>query len=231
VGRDLRFHPGLAIMALFPEPIDPWKGATQGFHSLHYLEKGLKFEVLWSPPSVLATRLPGLGRDYQKHLLRYDHLAPFDVICAADNSSGEVRARRGTLNPDLRYHFDQRDVDLMREGLGILSDICWAAGAEAILPGLNGIPEVIHNRADAELIRTHKLKASDTIAASNHAFCTTRMSPDPKRGVVDENGRCHDLDNLYIADTGIFAASSGVNPMLLCMALADRIAQKIHERL
>ncbi|MGB0971940.1 MAG: hypothetical protein ACPGVG_13410, partial [Mycobacterium sp.] len=26
------------------------------------------------------------------------------------------------------------------------------------------------------------------------------------------------------ADTGIFAASSGVNPMLLCMALADRVA-------
>ncbi len=230
-GRDLRFHPGLAIMALFPEPIDPWKGATQGYHSLHYLEKGLKFEVLWSPPSVLATRLPGLGRDYQEHLLRYDHLAPFDVICAADHSSGEVRARRGTLDPELRYHFDQRDVDLMREGLGILSDICWAAGAEAILPGLNGVPEVIHNKADADVIRKHKLKASDTIAASNHAFCTTRMSKDPARGVVDEDGRCHELDNLYIADTGIFAASSGVNPMLLCMALADRVAAKIAARL
>jgi choline dehydrogenase-like flavoprotein len=229
-GRDLRFHPGLAMMAMFPEPIDPWKGATQGFHSLHFLERGLKFEVLWSPPSVLATRLPGLGRDYQSHLLRYDHLAPFDVICAADNSSGEVRARRGTLDPDLRYNFDQRDVDLMREGLGILSDICWAAGAEAILPGLNGVPEVIHDKASADVIRTHPLKASDTICASNHAFCTTRMSPDQARGVVDEDGRVHGIDNLYVSDTGIFAASSGVNPMLLVMALADRIAEKIAAR-
>ena len=53
------------------------------------------------------------------------------------------------------------------------------------------------------------------------------MSPDPKRGVVDEVGRCHDHDNLYVSDTGNFAASSGVNPMLLCMALADRIAHHI----
>jgi choline dehydrogenase-like flavoprotein len=231
VGRDLRFHPGLAIMAMFPEPIDPWKGATQGYHSLAYLEEGLKFEVLWSPPSVLATRMPGVGHAYQKHLLRYDHLAPFDVICAADRSSGTVRARPGSLDPDIAYHFDQADVDLMRKGLGILSDICWASGAEAILPGLHGLPEIIERKEDAEIIRTHPLKASDTIAASNHAFCTTRMSPSARLGVVDESGRCHDLDNLYIADTGIFAASSGVNPMLLCMALADRIAETIHARL
>ena len=231
VGKDLRFHPGLAMLAMYDAPIDPWKGATQGYHSLQYLEEGLKFEVLWSPPSVLATRMPGVGHSYQKHLLRYDHLAPFDVICAADRSSGEVSAKRGTMSPDIQYHFDQEDVDLMQKGLGILSDICWASGAEAILPGLHGIPEVIERKEDAEVIRAHRLKASDTIAASNHAFCTTRMSPSARLGVVDESGRCHDLDNLYIADTGIFAASSGVNPMLLCMALADRVALGIHARL
>jgi choline dehydrogenase-like flavoprotein len=230
VGKDLRFHPGLAIMAMFPDKIDPWKGATQGYHSLHYLKEGLKFEVLWSPPAVLATRMPGLGHEYQRHLLKYDHLAPFDVICAADSSSGEVKPRLGSSDPDIKFHFHQDDVDLMRKGLGILSDICWAAGAELILPGLNGVPEVIRSKRDAEVIRHAPLKANDTIAASNHAFCTTRMSPDPKRGVVDETGRCHDLDNVYIADTGIFAASPGVNPMLLCMALADRIAALITDR-
>ncbi len=230
VGQDLRFHPGLAIMAMFPDRIDPWKGATQGYHSLEYLEKGLKFEVLWSPPAVLATRLPGLGHEYQEHLMRYDHLAPFDVICAADNSSGRVRPRPGgSFEPDISYDFDQRDMDLMRWGLAKLSDICWGAGAELILPGLHGLPEMIRSKEQAEIIRTHKLLPKDTITASNHAFCTTRMSPDPKRGVVDEDGRCHDLDNLYVADTGIFAASSGVNPMLLCMALADRIALGIAE--
>jgi choline dehydrogenase-like flavoprotein len=74
------------------------------------------------------------------------------------------------------------------------------------------------------------MQANHTIAAANHAFCTTRMSTDPTRGVVDEQGRCHDLDNVYIADTGNFAASPGVNPMLLCMALADRIAHGIADR-
>lgn len=231
IGRDLRFHPGLAIMALFEDPIDPWKGATQGYHALDHLKEGLKYEVLWSPPAVLATRLPGLGHDYQKHLLSYDRLAPFDVICAADHSSGSVRRRPGSDEPDIKYDFDQRDVDIMRKGLGVLSDICWAAGAKAILPGLHDIPEVIHRREDAECIREADLKANHTIAASNHAFCTTRMSHRPEDGVVDERGRCHEWDNVYISDTGNFAASPGVNPMLLCMALADRIALGIADRL
>jgi hypothetical protein len=218
-------------MALFPDRIDPWKGATQGYHSLHFLEQGLKLEVLWSPPAVLATRLPGLGHDYQHHLLGYDRMAPFDVICAADHSSGQVRPRPGSWDPDIQFHLHEQDVLSMREGMGILSDICWAAGAEKILPGLANVPEVLSSKKEAEAIRKTPMAANDGIIASNHAFCTTRMSRKPEDGVVDEDGRCHGLDNVYVADTGIFAASPGVNPMLLCMALADRIAGRIARRL
>lgn len=226
-GRELQLHPGLAIMAIFPDPIDPWTGATQGYHSLHYLREGLKLEVLWSPPAVLAARFPGLGHAYQQHLTTYRRMAPFDVIVAADHSRGTVRARRSGLDPDLRFEFDQRDVDSIQRGLGILSDICWAAGAEAILPGLNGVPDRITSKAEAEILRTRKLKGSDSISAANHAFGTTRMARSADAGVVDEDGASHDVAGLYVADTGIFPGSPAVNPMLTCMALADRIASRV----
>jgi choline dehydrogenase-like flavoprotein len=227
VGRELQLHPGLAIMAIFPEPVDPWKGATQGYHSLHFLREGMKLEVLWSPPAVLAARFPGLGHAYQRHLTTYNRMAPFDVIVAADHSRGTVRARRRGMDPDLRFDFDQRDVDLIQRGLGILSDICWAAGAEAILPGLHGVAERIESKQEADVLRTKRLEGKDTIAAANHAFGSTRMSAKPEDGVVDQHGRCHHLDNVYVADTGIFPGSPAVNPMLTCMALADMIAHRI----
>jgi choline dehydrogenase-like flavoprotein len=230
VGRELQLHPGLAIMALYDDPIDPWKGATQGYHSLHFIEEHIKLEVLWSPPAVLAARLPGFGHDYQRHLLHYDRMAPFDVIIAAEHSRGTVRPKRGSFDPDIRFDFARADVDLIQRGLGILSDICWASGARAILPGLHRVPEVITSKEDSSILRTQRIEASDTISAANHAFGTTRMSKDPRAGVVDEHGRCHDVDNLYIADTGIFPGSPAVNPMLTCMALADRIAQGIAAR-
>lgn len=230
IGKKLLLHPGLAIMAVYERSIDPWAGATQGFHSLHYLREGIKLEVLWSPPAVLAARLPGLGRDYQHHLTQYDRMAPFDVIIAADRSFGQVKAKRRGWDPDLSFEFHPQDVRLIQRGLGILSDICWASGAKAILPGLHGVPEQIDSKAESEILRTMTLRGSDTITAANHAFGSTRMAKRPEDGVVDEDGRCHGMDNLYISDTGIFASSPAVNPMLTVMALADRVAQKIAAR-
>ena len=227
VGRELQLHPGLAIMALFDDPIDPWKGATQGFHSLEYLREGIKLEVLWSPPAVLAARLPGLGHAYQEALAAYDRMAPFDVIIAADRSRGSVRARRTSDEPDIRFEFDKRDVRLIQRGLGVLSDICWASGAQKILPGLHGVPEVLESREESEVLRTADLEGQHTITAANHAFGTTRMAARPEDGVVDAWGKVWDTDGLFVADTGIFAGSPAVNPMLTCMALADRIAHGI----
>jgi hypothetical protein len=65
VGASSSSTPGWRSWRSFDTPIDPWKGATQGYHSLHFLDQHIKLEVLWSPPAVLAARLPGLGHDYQ----------------------------------------------------------------------------------------------------------------------------------------------------------------------
>jgi choline dehydrogenase-like flavoprotein len=227
VGRELQFHPGYAIMAFFEEPVHPWQGATQGWQSLEYLKEGLKLEVLWAPPSVLAARLPGMGHAFQKHLLSYDHMAPFDVIVAPEHSIGRVRAKRGSYDPDITYDFDQRDMDKMMRGVSYLSDIAWAAGATKIVPGLHGIPEVLHSKEESEVLRTKSFKTTETITAANHAFGTTRMSSDPRDGVVDEWGRVHSMDNVYIVDTGIFPGSPAVNPMMTCMAIATRICKQL----
>lgn len=226
-GRELQFHPGLALMSVYDEVIDPWIGATQGYHSLHYVEEGMKFEVLWAPPPVLATRLPGVGADYQRNLLRYDRMAPFDVIIAADRSRGRVRARRNGWDPKITFDLHHDDVTRLMHGLGILSDICWASGAVGVLPGIHGLPEMFASKEEAETLWTAEVKPRDLVISANHAFGTTRMSAHRKDGVVDENGRHHRIKGLYISDTGVFAGSPGVNPMLTVMALADRIARVI----
>jgi len=112
----------------------------------------------------------------------------------------------------------------IQRGLGILSDICWASGATSILPGIHGVPEQIHSRGESEILRTTDMEGAHTITAANHAFGTARMAKRPEDGVVDSWGRVFDTDGLFIADTSIFAGSPAVNPMLTCMALADRIA-------
>ena len=81
------------------------------------------------------------------------------------------------------------------------------------------------------MLKRHPIRATDIVMGGNHAFCSTRMHGDPRKGVVDELGRCHDLDGLYIADTGIFPRCPSVNPMFTAMALAHRQAQALVDRL
>jgi choline dehydrogenase-like flavoprotein len=214
VGNNLGFHPGLAIMGVFEHKIDPWVGATQGYHSLHFLREGMKLEVLWAPPGILAVRFPGFGDEFMGHLLRFDHMAPFDVFVAPKYSRGRVRPRRGRFDPDLQY---------------TLADVCWAAGAQAVLPGIHGVPDVVTSEMGTRPLLARRLSPKDATISSNHVFGTTRMGRDPKTSVTDSHGRCHDLDNLWISDTGLFPDSTAVNPMLTCMALARRVARRIAE--
>jgi choline dehydrogenase-like flavoprotein len=64
-----------------------------------------------------------------------------------------------------------------------------------------------------------------------HHMGTTRMSADPRRGVVDEDCRVHSVDNLYIAGSSVFATGGYANPTFTLVALALRLADTLRERL
>jgi choline dehydrogenase-like flavoprotein len=64
-----------------------------------------------------------------------------------------------------------------------------------------------------------------------HACGTCRMGEDPRTSVVDSKNRCHDLDNVYIADASFFPSSGGINPSLTIAANGLRLAGYLHQRL
>jgi choline dehydrogenase-like flavoprotein len=231
VGENLQFHPGVAIAGVYPDAVDPQFGATQGYQSLAYLDEGFKLETLWAPPPLLSMRFPGLGPDLQVRFSELRRTAVWDAFVTANHSLGRVKARWRSLNPILQWRIDPRDVDIIRRSLHVIAQLHFAAGVSKILPGVQGIQEIMTNVDEARVIESDQVQADNLVMGGNHVFCTTRMHGDPTRGVVDEDGRCHDLENLYIADTGIFPQCPSVNPMLTGMALARRQALALSGRL
>jgi len=61
----------------------------------------------------------------------------------------------------------------------------------------------------------------------NHHLGTTRMSDDPKRGVVDAQGRMHGVDNLYVAGSSVFPTYGASNPTMNLLALTLRLADRL----
>jgi hypothetical protein len=60
-----------------------------------------------------------------------------------------------------------------------------------------------------------------------HQMGTTRMSTDPRNGVVDANCRLHDVENLYVAGGAVFPTSGYTNPTLTIVAMAARLADHL----
>jgi choline dehydrogenase-like flavoprotein len=64
-----------------------------------------------------------------------------------------------------------------------------------------------------------------------HHMGTTRTDDDPKRGVVNRDGRVHGVHNLFIAGSSIFPSGSADAPTLTITALALRLADHLSARL
>jgi choline dehydrogenase-like flavoprotein len=60
-----------------------------------------------------------------------------------------------------------------------------------------------------------------------HSMGTTRMSSDPRHGVVDDNCQVHDVQRLYVAGGSVFPTGGHANPTLMIVALAIRLADRI----
>lgn len=65
----------------------------------------------------------------------------------------------------------------------------------------------------------------------NHHMGTTRMSADPKNGVVDANLRVHNVVNLYVAGSSVFPTYGAANPTVNLLALVLRLAEHLKEEL
>lgn len=64
-----------------------------------------------------------------------------------------------------------------------------------------------------------------------HPMGTTRMSANPKTGVVDANCAVHGTRGLYIAGSSVFATAGTGNPTLLIAALAKRLGEHLRKEL
>jgi choline dehydrogenase-like flavoprotein len=121
---------------------------------------------------------------------------------------GSRRDRLGLPHLVLDWRIGDEVVDSMRRLRGLLAERVAAAGLGQI-------------EGDDE-----EIQFSD----ASHHMGTTRMSDDPRTGVVDRDCRVHGIDNLYLAGSSVFPTAGHANPTLSALALTHRLAAHLEER-
>lgn len=108
------------------------------------------------------------------------------------------------LTPDLEGATIRKALDLLAHEVGRLG--LGRVKAEIAPEGNDWVPEVV---------------------GSFHQMGTTRMSADPRHGVVDADCQVHGVRNLYVAGSSVFTTAGQANPTLCLLALTIRLADHL----
>jgi len=225
VGGTLHSHIGGGMVGIMGEPVEPWFGATQGWGAMSEEIRGMKYECLWAPPSVLMVRWGDVGKPFLERLGEVKRATVIATVYRA-RVRGSVRARADGM-PSMKLFIPDDEARTVFRGLQIGAKALLDVGAEYVHTGIPGVVDEMRTRRDTESLLDGKLRAKDLQMSATHVFGSCRMSP--KDGVVDEHGRVRDVEGLYLVDASIFPSSSAVNPQATIMALSDVISRRIAE--
>ncbi|HEY7113493.1 MAG TPA: GMC family oxidoreductase [Thermoanaerobaculia bacterium] len=183
--------------------------------------------------------------------LKYRHYAVHYTWEQIPDAASRVRlsAQRDALGQqrlqlDWRMGSPDRDAFLAAQrivqeaiegpGLGAVGDACEKEEWETVLrESEEWIDEIVvrrNNQHLATLVPFEEARERPLIGSYHH-LGTTKMSDDPKRGVVDRHARVHGVENLSIAGGSVFPTGGISNPTLTILALAIRLGDRIKDRM
>ena len=194
-----------------------------GKHLLNiYRGKWHLLRVMYERLRYKTPILPGFGRGGWSRLSnndkKYHRLELMAIVEQSPNPENRVSLideidELGCQKIKLHYTWSQTDVESILRAQKVISTALSNCGLGRYEP----------SSMDAESIRT--------LWGLHHMTGTTRMSDDPKDGVVDKNCKVHGVENLYVASSAIFPTGGYANPTLTILAFAIRIADELKAQL
>jgi choline dehydrogenase-like flavoprotein len=229
VGKRLMMHPFGTVVGVFDEDFRAWQGPWgQYIHSLEFYEtdasRGFVRGAKWGlqptgGPFSMTSAYPWgaeneiWGPGFQDAVRgRLGHSTMWGIIAEdlPEESNRvvldpEVKDAYGIAGAKIEYKLSENSRRLVAFHQARARESLLAAGARDVVV--------------APFIR----------ATGWHLLGTTLMGTDPATSVVDPQGRCHDVPNLYVFDGSVWPTSAGMNPTATIAALALRFTEQLIE--
>ncbi|MBZ9613005.1 GMC family oxidoreductase [Rheinheimera maricola] len=236
LGKHTYLHPTVICGALFDEAINGHSGAPQSIYSDQFVwpadrqQPGFKLEVPPLHPVLMATKLTGTGEQHAALMQQFNQL---QVTIALLRDGFHPHSQGGTVQlddaqqPVLDYPITDYLWQGMRQALLAMAELQFAAGAKQVLP-IHHDAKLYNSWPEAKVaILQLSMQALKQTVVSAHVMGGCNMSASATKGVVDQNGRHHQLQNLSVFDGSILPTSLGANPQLTIYALVWRNCQQL----
>ncbi len=222
IGNCLRLHPTAKIVAQFPEPVNSQDMGVP-VHQVKEFAPRLTFGCSISSRAYLALGLLDFPKALTSMRDNWQRMATYYAMVAGEGH-GTVRVLPLFKDALVRYRLTATDRRELALGIRRLAEVLFAAGADALYPGLPGVPVL---RSGADLTKLpDSLPTGISSLMTIHLFSSCPMGEQWDRCATDSYGRVHGFKNLHIADASLLCTAPGVNPQGTIMALARRNALK-----
>jgi len=229
-------HPTVISGATMPQKVAGYYGAPQSVYSDHFQETaldgpiGFKLEAAPIHPVLAGTTLPGFGAPHTDWMKKLDQAQVLVALLRDGFHEGSAGGRvllRSDATPVLDYPIGDYLWEGIRRAYLAMAEIQLAAGAQVVLPMHESAAATGSWREARAMIESLPLRPLSTRISSAHVMGGCAMGPDPRRAVVDESLRHHQLENLSIHDGSIFPTSLGANPQLSIYGFTARAAARL----
>ncbi len=217
----------------YADPDFPGARAFARLHGLPYLRGGL-CELGGSQEPIAE------GKFYQLILSVLAPERPFGTVFKDLMRTSILRDRLAALNMignDLPYLSNGVDLDpTVRDMYGLpVARITYARGKHERVAGrfYSLQATALCNAAGGDLGAAipssvqSVSSAGSSLPNTKHIMGGLQMGHDPKTSVTDPSARLHGMDNVYVADGGVFVTSGCQNPTNTIMAVALRTARRL----
>jgi choline dehydrogenase-like flavoprotein len=234
VGKNLTSHFGIVVSAYFPELRNRDASNDDGtdyYHSLltalYWDKPHTNFEGTYQlqcgsgvhPLRMAVSSAPGFGSSLKRELKEKNichasmgmqgslYVSPKKYV----DLDPERVDRFGLALPRVHLHYEQNDIAMAQDAVATCEEVIRAAGGQVLsTPGA--------------------LTPAELGIDYNHWVGTTKMGTDPKTSVVNVHCQSHDISNLFVGDSSVFAAYPEKNPTLTNIALSWRMSDHLIEK-
>jgi choline dehydrogenase-like flavoprotein len=234
LGRYFTAHPALILVGQHDGPIANAWGHPKSYYCDHFAESdGFLLETCMYFPFVTAKNLTGFGADHSRLMSAMDRLQMI-LVLALDPAMPDNRVtidRDG--EPVVRYRLTDAVRRSLVASMRASARIFFAAGAARVhAPAARQffIEAAEADRID-ELITMDGMQDGRISISSAHLMGGCRMGASRTDSVTNAWGEVHGVPWLFVADASLFPRCSEINPYVTIMALADRVAERVRERL
>lgn len=237
LGRNISLQPQIAVAAHFEaaDPMISWRGAPQSCYVSEFDDNrpshglgGFRMEGVGGLPGVLAGLGNTIGREHKRLMSEYPH-THFSALLVPDQPTGTMDwewGADGKVKPKIQYTPTTEWIQRFRKGMKTATAFLFEAGAKRV--SFNSTTYTpITNRDQIARIDEYPVAPGQVALTSAHVQGSCRIGLNADVGVVDQNLKLHNLDNIYVVDGSVMPTTASTHTMIPIMVMADRAMRKL----